>query len=87
MTHGVKGEKVDPKLHLFTRSPFLEMGSFGSHGSPPDLQDCAPETLQVFGDTINYIRNMKSPRVIKTHFPFEYLPPNLLKTCKGNYVH
>ena len=23
-----------------------------------------------------------SPRMIKTHYPFEFLPPNLLETCK-----
>ena len=23
-----------------------------------------------------------SPRLIKTHYPFEFLPPNLLETCK-----
>merc|ERR1712106_376233 len=30
--------------------------------------------------------NAPSPRVIKTHLPFEFLPPKLLDTCKVIFV-
>ena len=30
--------------------------------------------------------NVPSPRVIKTHLPFEFLPPKLLDTCKVIFV-
>ena len=30
--------------------------------------------------------NVTSPRVIKTHLPFEFLPPKLLDTCKVIFV-
>ena len=32
------------------------------------------------------IDSMPSPRIIKTHYPFELLPPNLLDTCKVIFV-
>ena len=36
--------------------------------------------------SIETAENMKSPRVIKSHLPFEMLPPNLLDTCKVIFV-
>ena len=33
---------------------------------------------QVFDD----LEERESPRLIKTHYPFELLPPGLLDTCK-----
>ena len=32
------------------------------------------------------VDSMLSPRIIKTHYPFELLPPNLLDTCKVIFV-
>lgn len=34
----------------------------------------------------NPIDSMPSPRFVKTHLPFAFLPPNLLDTCKVVYV-
>ena len=41
---------------------------------------------EVMSNSIETTENMKSPRVIKTHLPFEMLPPNLLDTCKVIFV-
>jgi Sulfotransferase domain len=34
----------------------------------------------------DFIASLPSPRFIKTHLPFSYLPENLLDTCKVVYV-
>ena len=34
----------------------------------------------------NPIDPMPSPRFVKTHLPFAYLPPDILDTCKVVYV-
>merc|ERR1712018_865412 len=42
--------------------------------------------LQLMTNSIKLADDMPSPRVIKTHLPFEMLPPNLLDTCKVIFV-
>lgn len=37
-------------------------------------------------DSISYVESIPSPRIIKTHLPLEFLPPNLLETCKVIWV-
>ena len=37
-------------------------------------------------DTVKLAASAPSPRVIKSHLPFEFLPPNLLDTCKVIFV-
>merc|ERR1719319_171183 len=37
-------------------------------------------------DSVEFAANLPSPRVIKSHLPFEFLPPKLLDTCKVIYV-
>ena len=36
--------------------------------------------------SVEYAKNLPSPRIIKTHLPFEFLPPKLLDTCKVIFV-
>ncbi len=33
-------------------------------------------------DSFSYAQQLPSPRLIKTHLPFQMLPPRLLDTCK-----
>ena len=37
-------------------------------------------------DVIGKLDSMPSPRLIKSHLPFELLPPDLLDTCKVVFV-
>ena len=37
-------------------------------------------------DTIKYVEETKSPRIIKTHLPLSMLPPNLLDVSKVVFV-
>ena len=37
-------------------------------------------------ETVKLADSAPSPRVIKTHLPLEFLPPNLLETCKVIFV-
>ena len=45
-----------------------------------------PWDISAMTDSVNHAANLKSPRVIKSHLPFEMLPPNLLDTCKVIFV-
>lgn len=38
-------------------------------------------------NSVKFIEDMPSPRVIKTHLPLEMLPPNLLDTAKVVWVN
>lgn len=76
------------KVPLWVRTPFLEMeGLF----IPEYIEEFkkAPmdkEMIEAMIHTVDYTHNLKSPRVIKTHLPFEFLPPQLLDTCKVIFV-
>jgi len=59
---------------LFSRSPFLEM---------PMMMISSDEEAEA---AMTKLDLMTSPRLIKTHLPFELLPPNLLETCKVVFV-
>ena len=37
-------------------------------------------------DRIEFVKNLEGRRFIKTHLPFEFLPPKLLERCKVVYV-
>ena len=67
------------------RSPFLEIDCMVQ--DPEALKgmagDTPPEALRHLTDPIGFAKDMKSPRVIKSHMPLEFLPPKLLDTCKG----
>ena len=41
---------------------------------------------EILHDSIAYADNKEGRRVIKTHLPFELLPPNLADKCKVIYV-
>ena len=67
--NGVKLEET--KKDLFERSPFIDMPMLRPH-SKAEVDKYFDEDLEA----------LPSPRLIKTHYPFELLPPNLLDTCK-----
>ena len=78
------------KLPLFNRSPFLE---FQGIISPSFLAKALPKDgkqtemmRKTFEESVDYAENLPSPRIIKSHLPFELLPPNLLDTAKVVYV-
>ena len=49
------------------------------------MYDLALKGLSLL-ETVKLAASMPSPRVIKSHLPFEFLPPNLLDTCKVIFV-
>jgi len=78
--HKIDTERAK-KMMLFERSPFIEVEGlitprfvgFSEQGkSFPDWM----------AKSVEYTANLQSPRVIKTHLPFEFLPPKLMDTCK-----
>ena len=58
------------KKSLRERSPFIDVPMINCAG--------IAEADKFFDD----LEARSSPRLIKTHYPFEFLPPNLLETCK-----
>eukprot|EP00092_Neocalanus_flemingeri_P014654 GFUD01015816.1.p1 GENE.GFUD01015816.1~~GFUD01015816.1.p1 ORF type:complete len:330 (+),score=74.86 GFUD01015816.1:291-1280(+) len=58
------------KTFLFDRSPFVEY---------PMVVDLKQELVDKFFDDLEM---SPSPRLLKTHLPFELLPPDLLNVCK-----
>jgi hypothetical protein len=66
--------KEAEERYLFERSPFLEF---------PLVVGSSPEAVASFFDGLEA---MPSPRLIKSHFPFELLPEGLVDTCKVIFV-
>jgi len=62
------------KKPLFDRSPFIDM---------PMIRGVSQEENDKFFEDLE---KAPSPRLIKTHYPFEMLPPTLLDTCKVLFV-
>ena len=70
--HIINGVKLEEtKKDLFERSPFIDMPMIRNY-SEVELDKFFNEDLEA----------LPSPRLIKTHYPFELLPPDLLDTCK-----
>ena len=65
---GVHLETTETKL--FERSPFIDIAM---------IMDMKEEEVNSFFAKLDA---MESPRLLKTHYPFELLPPSLLDTCK-----
>merc|ERR1711997_605837 len=70
IVNGVQVSRIPEPL--FERSPFIDI--------PMIAQNVDVEEFY------SKLENMPSPRVIKTHYPFELLPPRLLDTCKVIFV-
>lgn len=47
-----------------------------------DKQSIMPPELLAVMPTVEVINKMPSPRIIKSHLPFAFLPPKLLSTSK-----
>jgi hypothetical protein len=79
---------------LFVRAPFIEMeGRFHDRLveelAKDDAKNGTEKTHALMESLLNSFKftdNLPSPRVIKTHLPFEMLPPKLLDTCKVVFV-
>jgi len=70
--NGVKVDKISEAL--FERSPFI------------DLTMIENQSIEEAEDFFATLEALPSPRTIKSHYPFELLPPQLLDTCKVIYV-
>jgi len=68
----------------FLRSPFMEVGAIlGKMAESSPFPQMVKEVLK---DTITYADSLKGRRVLKSHLPLEFLPPNLTQRCKVIYV-
>ena len=66
------------------RCPMLEMSAYLQEQD--GFTSSYPEITDILHDSIAHVANMKGRRIIKTHLPFEFLPPKLVDTCKVLYV-
>ena len=82
------------KVPPWVRTPFLEIeglwtddpsitegDDFSSGGN-----DFDQKMMEAMHKSIDHTENLPSPRVIKSHFPIEMLPPSLLDTCKVIFI-
>jgi len=76
------------KIAQMIRSPFLESHCVVTNEflSTLGLQPDDKKLCEVFDDPIDHANKMTGRRVIKSHLPFEFLPPNLLDKCKVIYI-
>ena len=82
--------EIAMKVPLMARTPFLEVeGLFTNENMIEGMKAIGAEkgvNMDFMIDSVKFAANLPSPRVIKTHLPFEFLPPKLLDTCKVIYV-
>ena len=81
--------EIAKKVPLWARSPFIELEGLMLEGMAEELKTMGTEkgfSVDWEVDSVEFAANAPSPRVIKTHLPFEFLPPKLLETCKVIYV-
>jgi len=69
---------------LTLRSPYMEVGSL--MGPDVDSIPFPPQLDQAMKDPLAYAETMTGRRVLKTHLPLQFLPPDLTKRCKVVYV-
>ena len=78
------------KMPLFARSPFLEYEGLAGKGMVTKMMKVDAKqddhTGQFSDNSVDRAANMPSPRIIKSHMPFEFLPPNLIDKAKVIYV-
>ena len=82
-------------LPLFVRTPFLEFQGIHSveyspannfrRGSELDEKQ-ATLMKRLCDESVDYTQSLPSPRIIKTHLPFELLPAKIIETSKVIYV-
>ena len=70
LVHGVKLDRISEPLN--ERTSFIDMAMV--------------KNVMDVESFFRKVESMPSPRIIKTHYPFELLPPNLLDTCKVIFV-
>ena len=72
IVNGLQVEKIDDEL--YGRSPFIDI---------PMMRNYSVEEAEEYFENLE---SLPSPRTLKTHYPFELLPKNLLDTCKVLFV-
>jgi len=75
-------DKEGGKEPLYKRAPFLECGCI----FPPEASCELDKLGDAIRDPPTYLKTVEGTRVIKTHLPFNFLPPNLLDKAKVIYV-
>ena len=68
IVNGLQVEKIADAL--YGRSPFIDI---------PMMRNYSVEEAEEYFENLE---SLPSPRTLKTHYPFELLPKNLLDTCK-----
>ena len=77
-------DKVKSKKPQMLRSPFLEVGCLMGGPWPPE--GMAGDMVEMLSDTLAYAETLTERRVLKSHLPIEFLPPDIIKRCKVIYV-
>ena len=80
IVHNVDTEAAK-KIPILARSPFLECKGLFLPKQAEKLRSMESKiNFDWMLESAKFAENLPSPRVIKTHLPFEFLPPKLLDT-------
>lgn len=80
------------QCNQFLRIPFLEcavispVGKLPSKSASFNFRKSQENVKYAMANSIEYVKSMPRPRVIKTHLPLNLLPENILDVCKVVYV-
>jgi len=87
MVHDVD-EKSGSSIPQHVRTPFLDVASLMSPNflKERNMMPTDPVLCKAMEDPIEYAKTLTGRRVLKTHLPLEFLPPDLLERCKVIYV-
>jgi len=86
IANGIQLDSKESQEKILIRSPWVEFsGLFQDSAKPPEFDKTNPMDLMI-QDSMAFIEQCKSPRIIKSHLPMAMLPPNLLDIAKVLYV-
>ena len=91
IANNVQVESEISKIPILARAPWIELSCvFHPNGLSQEILSKPEDTLtpreKMGKDSIKFIDNFPSPRIIKSHLPVAMLPPNILDTAKILYI-
>ena len=79
-------DKEKGKVPLLVRSPFLEMGCIGAADGFANGAQIPEFVINAMRNPMGLAESLQGRRVLKSHLPMQFLPPDLVKKCKVVYV-
>ena len=82
----IKGDERIPYLELQSIMNLKTIKQKIAEGTAPPMNEEWKARMDKMANSLKMAEDLPSPRTIKSHLPLEFLPPNLLDTCKVVFV-